>query len=161
MGIEKKLIGNEEERAVSPVIGVILMVAITVILAAVIAAFVLDLGQSQSTSASAGVSFSESGDLVSVQVVDEGNTDSIYVQLDNESSSTTQYVNPSTPEVGDSSAKVSWGVGNTVEFNASELGNGDDVDSNAGTLSGDVVDRITVLGEVDGEEQVIQTWERS
>ncbi|MFC7216446.1 type IV pilin [Saliphagus sp. GCM10025334] len=39
-----KLIGDESERAVSPVIGVILMVAITVILAAVIAAFVLDLG---------------------------------------------------------------------------------------------------------------------
>jgi len=34
-----------EERAVSPVIGVILMVAITVILAAVIGAFVLNLGQ--------------------------------------------------------------------------------------------------------------------
>ena len=39
-----KLIGSEDERAVSPVIGVILMVAITVILAAVIAAFVMDLG---------------------------------------------------------------------------------------------------------------------
>lgn len=34
----------ETDRAVSPVIGVILMVAITVILAAVIGAFVLDLG---------------------------------------------------------------------------------------------------------------------
>ncbi|ELZ06593.1 type IV pilin [Natrialba aegyptia] len=41
-----KLIGNEEERAASPVIGFILMVAITVILAAVIAAFVLDMGDS-------------------------------------------------------------------------------------------------------------------
>ncbi|QFU84124.1 type IV pilin [Natronorubrum aibiense] len=41
-----KLIGSDDERAVSPVIGVILMVAITVILAAVIAAFVLDLGDS-------------------------------------------------------------------------------------------------------------------
>jgi len=40
----EKLVGKEEERAVSPVIGVILMVAITVILAAVIAAFVLDIG---------------------------------------------------------------------------------------------------------------------
>ena len=39
---------GESERAVSPVIGVILMVAITVILAAVIAAFVLDLGQTSS-----------------------------------------------------------------------------------------------------------------
>jgi len=42
--IPKKLIGDDNERAVSPVIGVILMVAITVILAAVIAAFVLDIG---------------------------------------------------------------------------------------------------------------------
>lgn len=42
--ISNKLVGPEEERAVSPVIGVILMVAITVILAAVIAAFVLDIG---------------------------------------------------------------------------------------------------------------------
>lgn len=40
----QKLIGSEDERAVSPVIGVVLMVAITVILAAVIAAFVMDLG---------------------------------------------------------------------------------------------------------------------
>lgn len=38
--------GDGDERAVSPVIGVILMVAITVILAAVIGTFVLDLGQS-------------------------------------------------------------------------------------------------------------------
>ncbi len=44
-----KLIGSKEERAVSPVIGVILMVAITVILAAVIAAFVLDMGPGNST----------------------------------------------------------------------------------------------------------------
>ena len=40
-----------EERAVSPVIGVILMVAITVILAAVIGAFVLGLGDSVSETA--------------------------------------------------------------------------------------------------------------
>ncbi len=55
--IRSKLIGTDDERAVSPVIGVILMVAITVILAAVIAAFVLDMGQSQTASASAGVQF--------------------------------------------------------------------------------------------------------
>ena len=48
-----KLIGSEDERAVSPVIGVILMVAITVILAAVIAAFVLDIGDLDETSPNA------------------------------------------------------------------------------------------------------------
>ena len=52
-----KLVGSEDERAVSPVIGVILMVAITVILAAVIAAFVLDLGDDMNEgSVNAGVS---------------------------------------------------------------------------------------------------------
>ena len=55
--LPKKLVGSEDERAVSPVIGVILMVAITVILAAVIAAFVLDIGPGDSTiSAAADVS---------------------------------------------------------------------------------------------------------
>ncbi|MFP8957158.1 type IV pilin [Natrialbaceae archaeon A-CW3] len=46
MKMESKLQTEDEStsRGVSPVIGVILMVAITVILAAVIAAFVLDLG---------------------------------------------------------------------------------------------------------------------
>ncbi|MDF9745571.1 type IV pilin N-terminal domain-containing protein [Natrinema salsiterrestre] len=76
--LRSKLIGSEEERAVSPVIGVILMVAITVILAAVIAAFVLDLGQSQSASASAGVQFQESGGSsgeVQVTWIEEGRTD--------------------------------------------------------------------------------------
>jgi flagellin-like protein len=41
--------GKEQNRAVSPVIGVILMVAITVILAAVIGAFVLEIGDQQET----------------------------------------------------------------------------------------------------------------
>ncbi|ELY88649.1 hypothetical protein C483_14962 [Natrialba hulunbeirensis JCM 10989] len=56
-----KLIGNEEERAVSPVIGVILMVAITVILAAVIAAFVLDMGDSIGQEANAAVDIEGDG----------------------------------------------------------------------------------------------------
>lgn len=47
-----------DEDAVSPVIGVILMVAITVILAAVIGAFVLGIGGSQEAAPQATLSFS-------------------------------------------------------------------------------------------------------
>ncbi|MXR41404.1 type IV pilin [Halobaculum sp. WSA2] len=48
----------DDDRAVSPVIGVILMVAITVILAAVIGSFVLGLGNSvQQTSPNANFQF--------------------------------------------------------------------------------------------------------
>jgi len=54
MEFKKLLTADESERAVSPVIGVILMVAITVILAAVIGTFVLGLGdQVQQTSPNA------------------------------------------------------------------------------------------------------------
>jgi flagellin-like protein len=49
-----KIFGKNEE-AVSPVIGVILMVAITVILAAVIAAFVFNLGGSQEKAPTASI----------------------------------------------------------------------------------------------------------
>ena len=51
----KKLFTDDD--AVSPVIGVILMVAITVILAAVIASFVLGLGDSTSTTPTADFDF--------------------------------------------------------------------------------------------------------
>lgn len=69
--------GND--RAVSPVIGVILMVAITVILAAVIGTFVLGLGDSVQQNAQAGVSFEQtaSGEVTvtlnSMQRADEIN----------------------------------------------------------------------------------------
>ncbi|QLK25139.1 type IV pilin N-terminal domain-containing protein [Natrinema zhouii] len=75
-----KLIGNKDERAVSPVIGVILMVAITVILAAVIAAFVLDLGQGMDEEAQAGIDIEgDESSEVSVQLTSLGNADGIYI----------------------------------------------------------------------------------
>jgi len=49
---------RENEEAVSPVIGVILMVAITVILAAVIAAFVFGMGSGVQTTKTVGVTAS-------------------------------------------------------------------------------------------------------
>ena len=78
-----------EDRAVSPVIGVILMVAITVILAAVIGAFVLGLGDSVSeTAPNAQIDFDygddnvtlthdggDSFDVANVDLVGTGETD--------------------------------------------------------------------------------------
>ena len=62
-----------EERAVSPVIGVILMVAITVILAAVIGAFVLGLGDSVSeTAPSAQIDFDYDTDPSEVTLTHDG-----------------------------------------------------------------------------------------
>lgn len=57
--MELKTLVNREDRAVSPVIGVILMVAITVILAAVIGAFVLGIGGDLDTSAQVSASITD------------------------------------------------------------------------------------------------------
>jgi flagellin-like protein len=64
----------KDEEAVSPVIGVILMVAITVILAAVIGTFVLGLGnQVQSTAPSASFSFDYAeGAADSLDIIHDG-----------------------------------------------------------------------------------------
>ncbi|MFC6716270.1 type IV pilin [Natrialbaceae archaeon GCM10025810] len=78
----KKLIGSEEERAVSPVIGVILMVAITVILAAVIAAFVLDMGDSMGSGNVNAVAEAETdsgGYNATISVSKMGNADGVAV----------------------------------------------------------------------------------
>jgi len=62
----------DEERAVSPVIGVILMVAITVILAAVIGTFVLGLGdQVQSTTPQASFGFDTASGQEEVTITHE------------------------------------------------------------------------------------------
>ncbi|WP_135821308.1 type IV pilin [Halostella litorea] len=71
----KTLFSTEDDRAVSPVIGVILMVAITVILAAVIGAFVLDLGQGQEGNVNAAVSYDNSTGVATL--TDMGNADGV------------------------------------------------------------------------------------
>ncbi|WP_121822943.1 type IV pilin [Halostella salina] len=93
----KTLFNTDDERAVSPVIGVILMVAITVILAAVIGAFVLDLGQGQEGNVNAGVSFdADTGnDEVTVTVNDMGNADTITVNSNGGSEKTLDSVGAS------------------------------------------------------------------
>jgi len=65
----------DDDRAVSPVIGVILMVAITVILAAVIGTFVLGLGnQIQTTQPQASFGFSTGTETIEDDIISDGST---------------------------------------------------------------------------------------
>jgi len=59
---------KQNEDAVSPVIGVILMVAITVILAAVIAAFVFGMGSNIQTQKTVGVNLQKDGTALKVTI---------------------------------------------------------------------------------------------
>lgn len=153
--MKEKLIGDESERAVSPVIGVILMVAITVILAAVIAAFVLDLGQSQSASAAAGVDFTENGDEITTRLIQIDRADNIYVQVE-DNGGTTFWIAPNGDENnGDRTSSDAWSVGSSVTIDSQNPGN---ADLGSTSVTGPI-DSITVIGELDGQDTVIQTWE--
>ncbi|ELY59832.1 hypothetical protein C491_05671 [Natronococcus amylolyticus DSM 10524] len=71
--------GIEYERAVSPVIGVVLMVAVTVVLSAVIAGFVMEMGDGMEDSleatGAASFDFDADEDAMTVAIVSEGNAD--------------------------------------------------------------------------------------
>ncbi|MDS0476049.1 type IV pilin N-terminal domain-containing protein [Natrinema sp. 1APR25-10V2] len=126
----KKLVGTDDERAVSPVIGVILMVAITVILAAVIAAFVLDMGQGQSANAQAGIQFDQGSNSVDVTVNSVERADSLDIQQAGCQQGTSDNV---------TALGTSAGATKTVHCNES------------GT--------IQVIGTYDGSENVITTYD--
>ena len=80
-----------EKRAVSPVIGVILMVAITVILAAVIGTFVLGLGESVQSTPQAKFAFDYQND--DVTITHEGGDAISSKELSVAASSAFQYYN--------------------------------------------------------------------
>jgi flagellin-like protein len=104
-----------DSRAVSPVIGVILMVAITVILAAVIGTFVLGLGDSVQTNVQAGatVSADSANDRITVTFT-SSQTQGATLEVD---------LNAITSGGSDDSASLST-VGQSTTFTG--LSNGDD-----------------------------------
>ena len=93
--------------AVSPVIGVILMVAVTVILAAVIGTFILGLGDNVQENPQAAVSFTENtnDNEVEVLIISTGNVDSLTLNAGDAGTwapSDPDVTAPFEPEVGQS-----------------------------------------------------------
>jgi flagellin-like protein len=125
-----KLTQQFSDRGVSPVIGVILMVAITVILAAVIGTFVLGLGSGQSANPSAGVDYDPGTDTLTVTTVDRA--DEITVEWGSDSGT----LDP--PSAGD-----------TLSFTDSSVGG-------SGSFSGGTV---TVTATYEGKTTVLTTFE--
>ncbi|AKU09700.1 MULTISPECIES: type IV pilin [Haloferax] len=123
MDIKKFL---SESRAVSPVIGVILMVAITVILAAVIGTFVLGLGdQVGDTAPQASFSF-EYDDSADELTITHESGDAI--SFDDLSVSETSAAGVSDETLGDANSDGNMNAGDTIviEFDA-DLSGGDEV----------------------------------
>lgn len=130
-----------DNRAVSPVIGVILMVAITVILAAVIGAFVLGLGDSVGEEATAAFTISEDADTntVTITLTNAGNADSYTLAGD----------------VGIlGSGNQFGGVGSSVTLDV--VASGSDPGENEVVEGG----QVSAIAEIDGgSTTVVQTFE--
>ncbi|WP_076143218.1 type IV pilin [Natrinema saccharevitans] len=143
--IRNKLIGSDDQRAVSPVIGVILMVAITVILAAVIAAFVLDMGDpgNQTLTAQADIT-GDGSTTVGVEITGGGDDIDGIAFVD--SSGTIEHVDDSLDKTGASNdykagsgEPLSKGTEYTVYVYEGDLSSGGSIDDAEASLEvGDV-----------------------
>jgi len=120
----KKLFNDDD--AVSPVIGVILMVAITVILAAVIASFVLGLGDQTQTTPTASFNFDYDANNNAVQVTHGGgatiNSDELYLRGTTGASSGSDFDLQWTSFISGASSGTDVTAGNSVTLeNSSPL----------------------------------------
>ena len=104
---------SKDEEAVSPVIGVILMVAITVILAAVIAAFVFGMGGSLSKQYVVAATVSQTGSDT-IHIVFNGGPDADAVEFMNVSVEGRYFASGSTPGSPDEQNTFSGATGTAI-----------------------------------------------
>ena len=129
---------NTDDRAVSPVIGVILMVAITVILAAVIGTFVLGLGDSLGNEQPTAQLNVENSSTATELIISHGGGDSVN-QADLE---VVAYSGGSAVASGDvtNAARTQVGTSGSIE-----VGDSVSVSYADGAGSGVAVDRVRII----------------
>ncbi|MUV87010.1 type IV pilin [Natronomonas sp. CBA1123] len=154
MKLTELFTSDDENRAVSPVIGVILMVAITVILAAVIGTFVLGLGdQVQQTSPNAQWDWQNTSNADELTITHESG--------DTVQASTLSFTGSAlTSDITDVTAGTNFKGGNAFP---SEIGAGDSVtltsgDSSLSDGSGNEV-RLVWQAEGGGSSSTLTTYE--
>ncbi|XGI83617.1 type IV pilin [Halorutilales archaeon Cl-col2-1] len=122
----------KQDRGVSPVIGVVLMVAITVIIAAVAGVTFMNLGGEVNQNAQAGVAIEERGGSVNITLITAPRADRIYVRY---TGSDKSKIDSTWAPVGSSD------IGDTINLNP-----------DSGTT-------VTVVGEYDGSNSTIRSYE--
>jgi flagellin-like protein len=124
----KQFLGEND--AVSPVIGVILMVAITVILAAVIGTFVLGIGQDQQTTPQASFDFEYDAAAGDVTVTHAGGnnfdkSNSAEVVIQHDGGGPTDWMTTGTTLSAGDTETVSASAGSTVRVIWTSKGGGE------------------------------------
>ena len=130
----------QDNRAVSPVVGSIIMVAMTVMLASIIGSFVLDLGDNASTSPHANVEFAQDSDAgeVTARVTTMENADHVTIAVHGGEISDGDCIGE---HAGDNTRCSLENIGDRATVN--NLNDGD---------------RITVVGYKKGEQRVLKTY---
>ena len=147
----KQLVADDD--AVSPVIGVILMVAITVILAAVIGTFVLGLGESiedNAPSASFTTNYEESTPATGSSCAADGTTGDNTLEITHQSGPTIDAERLTISEDG------SDGDGWTACGGSSEASSGDTATAD---VKSDATVRLIWTAEGGGQTDTLTTWE--
>ena len=157
---------SSNQEGVSPVIGVILMVAITVILAAVIGTFVLGFADQLQQNPQAVVTFDEdtAAQTVDVRLSAVQAADSIWVEsndIDHDTSSNTNYSGGvGAQNAGDPGPSITNGGSGDLTTSQAYLLNRNG-DGGVGTVvsvdySGNAGALVQVIGEVGGNDTIIQ-----
>ena len=143
-------LGEDGDRGVSPVIGVILMVAITVILAAVIASFVLGLGD-QTNETAPNVNFN--GEF------DDNQNFTLSIDTTGGDGDASDFVlSNGTAEVGLDTIGLDISAGSSATLNATSGSNGYDGSFSEGTGYDNTSTELQVIFRGDNE-QVYDTFE--
>ena len=165
------MIQKQTQKGVSPVIGVILMVAITVIIAAVVANFVLDLGGNLSEDSDATVTFNQDANYadetydVTITTTAFDNADYTYVQvvsgLDTTSASNTTVSTTPVSYIQQTSNKEFLDDNVAPEHtNSSMINSGDRITiKDVGSEHGEI--DVQVFGVLEGSENQIAGYSLS
>jgi|GEM_PF-5441590 len=136
------------ERAVSSVLGVILMVAMTVIVAAVIGTVIVDVGEQVEDEAQAGVTLEtdDAHEELEVEITTLGNADFVVLGGD----ATTLDGDPYDGDHDDPLDREQLGVGTSLTI---ELGTTDGIDQDSGT--------VTAIAVIEDDEIATQAGSES
>lgn len=151
---------ENNDRGVSPVIGVILMVAVTVVLAAVIGTFVLDLSENQEEPAQAGVSIDQTNNGINITWNNNQNAEQINILVNGTQEATLNSVGDSATIAVSSGDEISI-VGVTADGNETILRTYNADTAVGSVYSGTVsynppAEGVEVVG-VDGSGNVVET----
>ena len=145
MKFKSLLNDSDDSRAVSPVIGVILMVAITVILAAVIGTFVLGLGDQVESAPQASFNFEEtsSGLEIRHRGGDNINANNFEVRVNGEAVESDDFDGSFFDPTGSSQ----FTAGKTIKISSDGLGSG-----------GDSIDIVYIGGSGNDRQDIIGSY---